>query len=62
MRNVDADEGVVFKCAGCYEMGRYPFVSQDDGGRVDLSPSSQHSPFGVEFFQGFVEKGDQAPE
>jgi len=53
---------VVFKRAGCYEMGKGPLVSQDDGSRVDLSPSSQHGPFGVGFFQGFVAKGDQAPE
>ena len=54
--------GVVFKRAGCYEMGKDPLVSQDDKDRVDLSPSSQHGPFGVGFFQGFVAKGDQAPE
>lgn len=60
---MDADEGrVVLKCAGCYEMEKDPFVSQDDEGRVNLKHSNQHDPFGVDFFQGFVEKGDQAPE
>ena len=54
--------GVVFKRAGCYEMGKGPLVSQDDKDRVDLSPSSQHDPFDVDFFQVFVGKGDQAPE
>ena len=48
--------------AGCYEMGKDPLVSQENRGRVDLSPSSQHGPFGVGFFQGYVEEGDQAPE
>ena len=43
-------------------MGNDPLVSQDDEGRVDLSLSSQHASFGEDFFQGFVEKGDQAPE
>ena len=48
-------------CAGCYEMELDPLVSQDDEGRVDPSPSSQHYPFGVDLFQGFVEEGDWAP-
>ena len=39
-----------------------PLVSRDDESQVDPSPSGQHHPFGEDLFQGFVEKGDQAPE
>jgi hypothetical protein len=55
------ERGCVLKCAGCYETGNDPLVSQDDEGRVDHSPSGQHNPFGVRLFQGFVEQGDLAP-
>lgn len=48
-------------CAGYYEIGIDPFVSQDDESRVDPSPSGQHHPFGEDLFQRFVEKDDQAP-
>ena len=61
-RNVDADERVYVKvCTERYEMGFDPLVSQDDEGHVDPGSLSQHYPFGVDLFKGFVEKGDRAP-